>query len=152
MIGGTRLAKALKDEYPSAKVCFVGSHSSALPREDLAHPHIDIVPLNEGVYTRHNLLASDLGGDLKTIRGIGYKAEDGAGRIHAVLNPPERVVPQERMEIDLPGMAWDVPPYRDKPLDLYARISGTLVSTTASAPRSRRWTLRSAAISPAISA
>jgi anaerobic magnesium-protoporphyrin IX monomethyl ester cyclase len=119
MIGGTRLAKALKDEHPSAKVCFVGSHSSALPREVLAHPHIDIVLLNEGVYALHSLLASDLGDDLTAIRGIGYKAEAGAGRVHVVLNPPERVVPQDRLEIDLPGMAWDLLPFREKPLDLY---------------------------------
>lgn len=105
MIGGKRLAKALKQEHPRAKVCFVGSQTSALPREVLADPHIDIVLPNEGVYALHNLLASDLSDDLKTIRGICYKAEDGAGRQHAVLNPPERVVPQDRMEIDLPGMA-----------------------------------------------
>ncbi len=119
MIGGTRLAKALKQEQPRAKLCFVGSHTSALPREVLGLPCVDIVLLNEGVYALHNLLASDLGDDLKAIRGIGYKAEDGAGRVHSVLNPPERVVPQERMEIDLPGMAWDLLPYREKRLDLY---------------------------------
>jgi radical SAM superfamily enzyme YgiQ (UPF0313 family) len=119
MIGGTRLARAVKDAHPETKTCFVGSHTSALPREVLALPYVDIVLLNEGIYALHNLLASDLAGDLKAIRGIGYKAEDGAGRMIPVLNPPERVVPQDRMEIDLPGMAWDLLPYRDKPLDLY---------------------------------
>ncbi|NJM35227.1 MAG: radical SAM protein [Rhodomicrobium sp.] len=119
MIGGARLAKAVKDAHPETKICFVGSHTSALPKEVLALPAVDIVLLNEGVYALHNLLASDLAGDLKAIRGIGYKAEDGAGRIRPVLNPPERVVPQERLEIDLPGMAWDLLPYREKPLDLY---------------------------------
>lgn len=119
MIGGTRLAKALKDAHPETKICFVGSHTSALPKEVLALPYVDIVLLNEGVYALHNLLASDLGEDLKAIRGIGHKAEDGAGRVRPVLNPPERVVPQERLEIDLPGMAWDMLPYREKPLDLY---------------------------------
>ncbi|HEY7644232.1 MAG TPA: radical SAM protein [Hyphomicrobiales bacterium] len=119
MIGGTRLAAAVKEAYPETKIAFVGSHTSALPREVLALPSVDIVLLNEGVYALHNLLASDLAGDLKAIRGIGYKAEDGAGRIQAVLNAPERVVPQDRMAIDLPGMAWDLLPYRDKPLDLY---------------------------------
>lgn len=119
MIGGTRLAKSLKDAHPETKICFVGSHTSALPKEVLALPYVDIVLLNEGVYALHNLLASDLGEDLKAIRGIGYKAEDGAGRVRPVLNPPERVVPQDRLEIDLPGMAWDMLPYREKPLDLY---------------------------------
>ena len=36
-----------------------------------------------------------------------------------VLNPPEQVVPQARMDVDLPGYAWDLLPYRDRPLDLY---------------------------------
>ncbi len=119
MIGGTRLAKALKDARPDMKICFVGSHTSALPKEVLALPYVDVVLLNEGVYALHSLLASDLDGDLKTIRGIGYKAEDGAGCLRPVLNPPERVVPQDRLETDLPGMAWDLLPYREKPLDLY---------------------------------
>jgi anaerobic magnesium-protoporphyrin IX monomethyl ester cyclase len=119
MIGGTRLAEALKQDNPRAKVCFVGSHASALPKEVLALPYVDIVLLNEGVYALHNLLDSDLQDELKAIRGIGYKAEDGAGRSQLVLNAPERVVPQDRLELDLPGMAWDLLPHRDKPLDLY---------------------------------
>lgn len=33
--------------------------------------------------------------------------------------PPERIVPQELMDRDLPGYAWDLLPCREKPLDLY---------------------------------
>ena len=29
------------------------------------------------------------------------------------------VVPQDRMDIDMPGYAWDLLPYRTRPLDLY---------------------------------
>ena len=29
------------------------------------------------------------------------------------------VVPTERMDIDLPGYAWDLLPFKNKPLDLY---------------------------------
>jgi len=36
-----------------------------------------------------------------------------------VLNRPQSIVPQARMDIDLPGYAWDLLPYREKPLDLY---------------------------------
>ena len=40
-------------------------------------------------------------------------------RIAFRLNLPEQVVPQARMDTDLPGYAWDLLPYRNKPLDLY---------------------------------
>lgn len=114
MIGGTRLAAQLKQAYPAYPICFVGSHVSALPRQVLDHPFVDLVLINEGVYALHSLLRSNLGSELSGIRGIGYKAE---GR--PVLNPPQAVVPQERMDVDLPGYAWDLLPYDRKPLDLY---------------------------------
>lgn len=108
------LAARLKVEHPEFVNCFVGSHTSALPLEVLAHACVDIVLYNEGVYALHSLLASNLADDLRRVRGIGQK-QDGA----PVLNPPEQVVPQERMDLDLPGYAWDLLPYAKKPLDLY---------------------------------
>ncbi len=114
MIGATALARDLKEQHPEFVTCFVGSHTSALPREVLAEKGVDVVLLNEGVYALHNLLQTDLKTDLAKVKGIGYKTE---GQL--VLNPPEVVVPQERMDIDLPGSAWDLLPYRQKPLDLY---------------------------------
>ena len=114
MIGAVSLAKAVKLEHPQTLIAFVGSHVSALPKEVLGLDYIDIVLLNEGVYALHNLLRSDLREDLQTIKGIGYK-QDG----HIILNSPEQLVPQDRMDIDLPGYAWDLLPFKDKPLDLY---------------------------------
>jgi radical SAM superfamily enzyme YgiQ (UPF0313 family) len=114
MIGNCACAALLKAAHPEATTCFVGSHVSALPLEVLAQPFVDIVLLNEGVYALHHLLQSDLRTGLDAIRGIGHK-EHGAPR----LNAPERTVPQERMDTDLPGYAWDLLPYRAKPLDLY---------------------------------
>jgi radical SAM superfamily enzyme YgiQ (UPF0313 family) len=35
------------------------------------------------------------------------------------MNPPQSVVPQERMDEDLPGYAWDLLPFRERPLDMY---------------------------------
>ena len=118
MIGAIALAQALKTSNPESCVAFVGSHVSALPKEVLAYPSVDIVLLNEGVYALHNLLRSDLRSDLPQIKGIGYKLYDG---VHAIprLNTPEQVVPTERMDIDLPGYAWDLLPFKQKPLDLY---------------------------------
>ena len=119
MIGATRLATALKDANPRRMVAFVGSHTSALPHEVLAHDAVDLVLPGEGVYALHNLLASDLDHDLRAIKGVGYKAVDGAGRRSPVLNAPERTVPRDRMDQDLPGYAWDLLPYDRAPLDLY---------------------------------
>ena len=114
MIGAERLGKALKAAHPEFPICMVGSHVSALPKEVLALSFVDVVLLNEGVYALHNLLESDLEDDLPRIRGIGWKAD-----AHLMLNAPERIVPQDRMDIDLPGYAWDLLPYRERPLDLY---------------------------------
>ncbi|MDB6112522.1 MAG: Fe-S oxidoreductase [Pedosphaera sp.] len=114
MIGATSLASRVKEAQGDAIICFVGSHVSALPAEVLAHKDIDLVLLNEGVYALHNLLKTDLKHDLEKIKGIGHK-QNGVPQ----LNPPEMVVPHERMDIDLPGYAWDLLPYREKPLDLY---------------------------------
>lgn len=118
MIGALSLAHALKEssDYP---IAFVGSHTSALPMEVMAYPCVDIVFLNEGVYALHEVLSSDLKDDLKQIKGIGYKKRDPGGTAIPTLNMPQRIVPQERMDIDLPGYAWDLLPYKGKPLDLY---------------------------------
>jgi anaerobic magnesium-protoporphyrin IX monomethyl ester cyclase len=114
MIGATALAQKLKLAHPETRTCFVGSHTSALPREVLSRPEVDFVLLNEGVYAIQNLLRTDLLSGLDQVKGIGYKSNG-----IPVLNPPERVVPTERMDVDLPGYAWDLLPYKNEPLDLY---------------------------------
>lgn len=119
MIGATRLAEAIRQHLPELPIGFVGSHTSALPREVLALPCVDIVLLNEGVYALHNLLRGNLKSDLAKVAGIGYKKRDAAGKAMLWLNPPQAVVPQELMDRDLPGYAWDLLPYKERPLDLY---------------------------------
>lgn len=114
MVGATALARRVKDQAPETRTCFVGSHVSALPREVIAGREVDFVLLNEGVYALHNLLQTDLVDRLDQVKGIGYKSNGSA-----ILNPPERVVPSDRMDIDLPGYAWDLLPYDKTPLDLY---------------------------------
>ena len=114
MIGAVKLANALKQSGNGAPICFCGSHSQALPRDVLAYDDIDLVLLNEGVYALLNLLRSNLTSDLATINGIGWK-DDG----QIILNDAEKVVPQDRMDEDMPGYAWDLLPYKERPLDLY---------------------------------
>ena len=72
MIGALELSKAIKDSHINTKICFVGSHTSALPLEVLSNDFVDIVLLNEGVYALHNLLKSNLNDGLASIKGIGY--------------------------------------------------------------------------------
>ena len=52
---------------------------------------------------------------MKNVKGIAYR--DASGKIY--INSPERVVPTDRMDIDLPGYAWDLLPFKNSPLDLY---------------------------------
>ncbi len=116
MIGATGLAQMLFESELNTHICFVGSHISALPKQVLALNFVDSVLLNEGVYALWNLLRSSLTyEDLKNIRGIGWKDKDK----NIYINPFEKIVPQERMDIDLPGYAWDLLPMKEKPLDLY---------------------------------
>ena len=114
MVGAIALAEELRKTDPKYPICFVGSHTSALPREVLAYSCVDFVLLNEGVYAIQNLLRTNLKDDLSKVKGIGFK-RDG----HAILNTPEMVVPSERMDIDLPGYAWDLLPMKQRPLDMY---------------------------------
>jgi len=119
MIGALELSRSLKKHKIKSPICFVGSHTSALPLEVLSEDSIDLVLLNEGVYALHNLLKSNLNSDLSLINGIGFKKQDLINGPTPVLNPPEVPVPQERMDQDLPGYAWDLLPFKEKPLDLY---------------------------------
>ena len=112
------VAKYFADVCENILVGVVGSHASALPRDVLCIPGIDFVLLNEGVYALQNLLAQGQARDLANIKGIGYNLKGPQG-VKPVLNSPERVVPQERMDLDLPGYAWDLLPYKVRPLDMY---------------------------------
>ncbi len=119
MIGASRTAKELAKHF--SNIAFVGSHVSALPKEVLAANYVDIVFTNEGVYALHNLLSlirlkpNEWKDELAMIKGIGYKDKNK----NIILNDPEKIVPQDRMDIDLPGYAWDLLPFKKRPLDLY---------------------------------
>lgn len=116
MIGAYRTGEKLKAALPSLPICMVGSHVSALPRKVIQKYFVDFVLLNEGVYALRNLLKTDLKSpsQLEKVKGIGWNRET-----MSVLNTPEFVVPNDRMDIDMPGYAWDLLPYRNKPFDLY---------------------------------
>jgi len=117
MVGVVELANALKSAGVINPICAVGTHISAVPTQVLeAESSLDFVLCNEGVYALRNILSADPTDPacLGRVRGIAYRIN---GKV--VLTDPESVVPQERMDIDLPGYAWDLLPYKEKPLDLY---------------------------------
>jgi len=117
MSGATNISRFLKKNDPNLPISFIGSHVQALPVETLKkEKSIDFVFTNEGVYALRNILKlnsfeSNL---LKSIKGIAYRDK---GNI--ILNLSEEVVPTNKMDFDLPGYAWDLLPFKNKPLDLY---------------------------------
>ena len=117
MSGATRLSKFLKSKKIKSPISYMGSHVQALPKKTLEDENsIDIVFLNEGVYSIWNLLSQkDLSKkNLAKINGIAFRDE-----FKVRINKAEIVVPQNRMDIDLPGYAWDLLPFKSKPFDLY---------------------------------
>ena len=118
MSGAVKLANLLKKNAVDIPISFIGSHVQALPYKVLEEePSIDIIFTNEGVYSLWNILKLDDLVDIKqleTIDGIGFIKD---GKPH--LTKPEKIVPNERMDLDLPGYAWDLLPYKEKPFDLY---------------------------------
>lgn len=114
MSGAIESSSVLGDEF---KIAFVGPHINALPTQTLEkHKEIDICLTNEGVYALRNLLASNLSdSDLSKINGIAYRDSDN----NIKLNPAEKIVPQELLTQDLPGIAYDLMP----PLSKYRTSS-----------------------------
>lgn len=117
MSGAVALSSFIKEAEIKTPIAYVGSYVQALPHKALLdEKSIDIVFTNEGVYALHNILKLEKFNEeaLQSIQGIGYRHD---GKIK--LNQPEKIVPQERMDQDLPGYAWDLLPFREKPFDLY---------------------------------
>ncbi len=118
MSGAVHVSNYLKKKNIDKKICFVGSHVQALPIETLKKEmSIDFVFTNEGVYALRNILKLNSFNydDLKNIKGIALRDKTGKPQI----NNPEKIVSSNRMDIDLPGYAWDLLPYENKPMDLY---------------------------------
>lgn len=115
MDGAVYTSNYLKEKNINIPIAYVGSYIQALPIKALTdESSIDIGLTNEGVYTLQNLLKLDNLSNLENIKGIVWRNN---GKI--IINPPERVVPNDRMDIDLPGYAWDLLPYKNTPFDLY---------------------------------
>tara|TARA_B100000575_G_scaffold292299_1_gene300279 strand:- start:2370 stop:3929 length:1560 start_codon:yes stop_codon:yes gene_type:complete len=116
MSGAIHISEYLKKKI-NIPISIVGSHVQALPIETLKNEKsIDFVFTNEGVYALRNALklSNYSAENLSKLKGIAYRDKD-----KIVMTDPEKVVPNDKMDKDLPGYAWDLLPYKTKPLDLY---------------------------------
>jgi anaerobic magnesium-protoporphyrin IX monomethyl ester cyclase len=113
MEGATATARELNNLSPNTFMLFVGGHIAALPIETLEkEKYINAVCQNEGVYTIHNLLKLSKFDDvsLRLIDGLVFRNSEGK----IEMNAPSPIVPKDQLEIDLPGMAWDLLPSLSK--------------------------------------
>ena len=117
MTGVIHMANYLANKNINISMSIIGSHVQALPVETLKKElMIDFVFTNEGVYALRNILKLDSfdSKNLSKINGIAYRQGN-----EIKMTPAEKIVPTEKMDIDLPGYAWDLLPFDKKPLDLY---------------------------------
>lgn len=117
MSGAVRLSNFLKKKKVTTLISFVGSHVQSLPIQTIKDEEsIDFVFTNEGVYSLREILSLKkiTLEKIENIKGLCF-LKNGK----PFMTPPQITVPQSKMDIDLPGYAWDLLPFRSKPLDLY---------------------------------
>ena len=110
MSGAVYFSEYLKSKNIKIPISIIGSHVQALPIETLKkEKSIDFVFTNEGVYALRNILKLDdfSSENLSKIKGIAYRINN-----KVKINSPEIIVPNDKMDIDLPGYAWDLLPYK----------------------------------------
>lgn len=115
MSGALYTSNFLKEKGVKIPISYVGSYMQAVPFKVMKdEPSIDFAFTNEAVYALRNVAKLKDFSNLENINGIIWR-KNGV----ITINPPEKSVPNDRMDIDLPGYAWDLLPYQNKPLDLY---------------------------------
>ncbi len=117
MSGATRLSKWLKDNKVDFPIGFIGSYVQSLPKKTLEdEASIDFIFNGEGVYSLWNLLKKPIIdiNNLENIKGLVWRKN---GEI--VFNEPEKIVSSTDMDSHLPGYAFDLLPFKNKPFDLY---------------------------------
>ena len=117
MGGAVRLSQFLKKQGISTPIGFIGSHVQALPYETLEREKsIDFVFLNEGVIALNNIVGKSAYtvDALAEIAGLAIRTDD---EIKYTGKPT--IVPQSEIDAVMSGYAWDLLPFRKRPLDLY---------------------------------
>jgi radical SAM superfamily enzyme YgiQ (UPF0313 family) len=118
MSGAVLIAEQLRALGTSSVISVIGSYVQALPIKALQdEPSFDFVFANEGVYAMRDVLnLRSLESDqLLSVNGLAVRTSPD--EIH--FTGAGSVVPSSRMDEDMPGYAWDLLPFRDRPFDLY---------------------------------
>lgn len=117
MSGAVRLSNFLKENLLNIPIGYIGSYVQSLPKKTLLdEPSIDFVFNGEGVYSLWNLLKLnhiDIN-NLDGIKGLVWRKNG-----EVIFNEPEKIVASQNMDTDMPGYAFDLLPFKEKPLDLY---------------------------------
>ncbi len=121
MSGAVYVSNYLKLRGLKIPISYIGSHIQSLPIKSMKDEHsIDFAFTNEAVYALWNVLSLPSIKDHGQIKGIVWrKYNTNTQTEEIIINPSEKSVPNERMDFDLPGYAWDLLPFKNKPLDLY---------------------------------
>ncbi len=117
MEGAIETSNFIKEKDKNITIAYIGSYVQALPVKCLKdEKSIDFVFTNEAVYALKNVLNLKRfdSSELSKVKGIAYRDNE-----KIVQNEPKSIVPADKMDQDLPGYAWDLLPYKKKPLDLY---------------------------------
>tara|TARA_R110000796_G_scaffold116400_4_gene228914 strand:+ start:37 stop:1560 length:1524 start_codon:yes stop_codon:yes gene_type:complete len=107
MIGARMLIEQLNMIVPEIKTILIGLHPSATPRQTLESENSDFVCQGEGPYTIQRLLEIDMDDPiaLSSVPGLWYRTGT-----ETCYTTPAPIIPQERLSVELPGMAWELLP------------------------------------------
>ncbi len=117
MSGAVSLSNLIKEKGITNPISYIGSYIQALPIKCLEdEPSIDFGFTNEGLYSILNVLKEeniDIN-NMDHIKGIVWR-KNGT----PIMNSSEKLVSKKDMDTEFPGYAWDLLPFKEKPLDLY---------------------------------
>ena len=101
------LARTIKTTEPGSKILLVGNHISALPKRTLSEEEADFVCQGEGPYTIAGLLSINMNDPVQyaKVPGLWYRMNG-----QPYFSYPAPLVPQKRLTIELPGVAYDLLP------------------------------------------
>ena len=110
MYAASILCTALKEAYPERKILLMGGHVSALPERSLLEEKADFVCKGEGPDTVMGLLSVDMDEptEYAKVPGLWWRENE-----RAVSGVASKTIAQDRLPIELPGMAWDLLPMKN---------------------------------------
>jgi len=110
MYAASILCGALKEAYPERKILLMGGHVSALPERTLLEEKADFVCKGEGPDTVMGLLGINMDDEsqYKNVPALWWR-ENGK----PVSGAPGTLIAQDKLPIELPGMAWDLLPMKN---------------------------------------